>query len=168
MRKRRSRSRGSKGSTPGLATLLSSLLVVAIVLGGGAMGTASFSAGETPRGSSVDVTGDKQAALSLDTATSVQVNSTDPLVNVTNQLGQDVTVTVALRADSTEKGELVLDGARVGNSTSFSLAQGATQTVEIAVANDTSLAGGSIFFRVDASASGIDVAAPDRETQVVE
>lgn len=142
------------------------VLLVAFVLGGASMGATSFTAGDASRNSGVDVVSDDQGALALDVASAVHVNSTDPLVNVSNQLGQDVTVTVALRDDSDHVGDLVVDGANVGNSTSFALAQGETQTVEIEIPDDESLTDETASFSVDASGTGIEVTAANNSAPV--
>ncbi|QLG29872.1 hypothetical protein HUG10_19880 (plasmid) [Halorarum halophilum] len=132
------------------------------------MATASFTTADATRNSAVDVTSDELSAHSLDVASSVYINSTGPLVNVTNRLGQDVTITVALRSDSQHIGDLVVDGTVVGNATSFTLTKGATRTVDIEIPDDSSLSDETVYFSVDASAPGLEVTAPDRRASVNE
>lgn len=171
MRRRRSRRRGSRPLVPALVLVASVLLVVAAVFGSAGMGTASFSTGELTRSSAVNVTDDATAAHELSIADSVAPNATGELVTVTNHLGQDVTVTVTLRADSEAVGHLVVDDATVddatvGNSTSFSLARGASQTVELNISGDGSLPTETVYFHVNASGATIDVTSPDRSVPV--
>lgn len=163
---RYSRGRRSPRVLPWLLLVVGALLVTAAVVGSGGVGTASFDTAEADRGSTANVTGDEAGAHSLDVAAAVHVNSTEPLVNVTNHLGQQVTVTVTLREDSEHIGDLVVDGTVAGNSTSFTLSEGATQTVEIDIPDDSSLDTETVYFHANASGSGIEVTAPDRSAPV--
>lgn len=140
--------------------------MIAFVLGSGGMGTASFSTSDAPRENVVNVVSDESAAHSLDTASAVHINATDPLVNVTNQLGQGVTVTVTLRSDSTHIGDLVVGGTNDGNETTFTLAEQDTQTVKIKIPDDTSLTTETVYLRVSATAPDLEVSAPDRNASV--
>ena len=160
------RRRGPRITGTGLVLILSGVVVLAVVFGSGGMGTASFSTSEAPRGGSVNVVADESAAHALDVAPAVHVDSTDPLVNVTNLLGQDVTVTVQLRADSTDIGDLVVDGTNDGNETTFALAEKSTQTVKLTITNDSSLSTEIVYFHVYGSAPGVEVSAPDRNVPV--
>lgn len=163
---RRSRRRGSRTTIPGLILLAGGIVLIAFVLGSGGMGTASFSTADAPRNSSANVVSDESAAHSLDVASTVHINATDPLVNVTNRLGQDVTVTVTLRSDSTHIGDLVVDGTNDGNETTFTLAKQNTKTVKIMIPDDTSLTTETVYLHVYASAPGLEVSAPDRNASV--
>lgn len=158
--------RGPRTTTPGLLLIAGGIIIIAFVLGSGGMGTASFSTGEASRGNSVNVAADETAAHSLDVATAVHINATDPLVNVTNRLGQDVTVTVTLRSDSTHIGDLIVDGANHGDETTFALAEQQTKTVKIQIPDDTSLTTESVYLHVSATAPGLEVSAPDRNVSV--
>lgn len=160
------RRHGFRLSSTGLALIASGMVMLAVVFGGGGMGTASFSTADAPRSGSVNVVIDESAAHSLDVAAAVHIDSTDPLVNVTNQLGQDSTVTVQLRADSAHLGDLVVDGTNEGNETTFTLAEEHTKTVNITIPNDTSLTSEVVYFDVFASAPGLEVSAPDRNAPV--
>ena len=149
-------------------TVLLAVALVVVWIGGGGISAVSFTAGDVQRSAAADVTSDPLGAHAIDAASAVSVNATDPLANVTNRLGRGVTVTVRLRDDSTHVGDLVVDGTTVGNEATFALAQGATETVSIAVPDDSSLATESVYFHVNATASGIDVSAPGRRVEVNE
>lgn len=161
---RRRTRRRSESRSP-IITVSAILIVVALVVGV-SLPASSFTHGELPRSSGVNVTSDENAALGLDTAQTVYINDTSNLVTVTNQLGNDVTITVTLRDDSTHIGDLVVDGETHGNETSFSLARGSTETVRIQVPDDSSLADENAYFHVRASVSGLTVKALDRHAQV--
>lgn len=160
------RRRGPRVTHTGFALIVSGLILLSVVAGSGGLGAASFSTSDAPRSGSVDVVSDPTAALSMDVASSVHINSTDPLVTVTNQLAKSVTVTVELRDDSTHIGDLVLDGTVVGNTTTFTLAETNSQTVDITIENDSTLTSERVYFHVSGSASGIAVSAPDRNAEV--
>lgn len=164
----RSQRRGPRTTTPGLVLLAAGIVIIVFVLGSGGMGTASFSTADAPRGNSVNITADESAAHSLDVASAVHINATDPLVNVTNRLGQDVTVTVTLRSDSTHIGDLVVDGTNEGNDTTFTLVEQNTKTVKIKIPDDTSLTTETVYLHVSATAPDLEVNAPDRNAPVNE
>lgn len=166
MKRRRSRRRGSSVTLPVLVLFASGVLLVAFVLGGGGMGAASFTAADASRNSAVNVASDDQGALTLDVAPAVHTNSTDSLVNVTNHLGQDVSVTVTLRDDSDHVGDLVVGESNVNNTTTFSLAAGETKTVKIEIPDDDSLTDETVYFAVDASGTGLEVTTADNSTPV--
>jgi hypothetical protein len=87
-------------------------------------------------------------------------------VNVTNNLGREVTVTVTIRNDSTSKGDLVVDGTNRGNETSISLADGATETVRVEVPDDSSLTDEVLYFHVTATDPGLEVTANNRSVPI--
>lgn len=164
MSRRRTRRRGSRlWSALGVLALL---VLAGFVAGVGGVESAAFDSGTASRNAAVDVTADESGVHSLDTARAVHVDSTDPLVNVTNYLGQPVTVTVALGSDSTAVGDLVVDGVDENDRASFSLGRRATETVSIRIANDSSLVGETVYFHVNATATGLSVSAPNRNTPV--
>lgn len=163
---RRSRRRGSRSPIPALALVVGAVIIVAATFGSAGAGSASFDTAQVDRNGAVDVVDDVSAVHGLDTADAVHVNATEPLVNVTNRLDTDVTVTVTLRDDSTHIGDLVVDGTVVGNETSFALAAGATKAVEIEIPNDSTLDTETVYFHVNASGDGIEVTAPDRSVPV--
>jgi hypothetical protein len=141
------------------------VLLVVLVLGA-TLPAASFTEGHAPRGSDVAVASDENAALRLDTASAVYINETSDLVNVTNNLGREVTVTVTIRNDSTSKGDLVVDGTNRGNETSISLADGATETVRVEVPDDSSLTDEVLYFHVTATDPGLEVTANNRSVPI--
>jgi len=160
----RSRRRGGKSSS--LPLVVGIVLVCFLVVGGTGIKSTAFSTATTPRAATADVTIDEYGAHSMDTAQSVHVNSTEALVNVTNYLAQDTTVTVSLRDDSTQIGDLVVDGTNQGNTATFTLRESDTETVKITVPDDGSLVGETVYFHVNASATGLSVSAPDRSASV--
>lgn len=153
------RSRRRSGPRPwGLLVLAVAIALLAV----GGHGAGAFTTGAVDRSSTVDVTNDTAGVYGIDTATAVHVNATEPLVTLTNNFGRDVTVTVELRSDSTGKGDLVVGGTTYGDRVSFGLAAGDSRTVDVAVANDSTLAGETVYFHARASASGLYVTANDR------
>lgn len=160
-RRRRSRSRSGD-----LLAGLCCVLLVAVLVAGVSIPSESFSSGDLPRNSNVDVTGDVNAAHTLDTAQAVSINDTSHLVNVTNRLGRSVTVTVTIRSDSTHLGDLVVDGVDHGNETSFDLGRDGTENVLIRIPDDSSLTDETVYFHVNAAAPGLTVNAPDRGAPV--
>lgn len=163
MSRRRSRRRGRRtGWTKGLVVLL----VMGFVASMGGAHSAAFSTATTDRAASANVTTDESGAHTLDIAGSVHINATDPMVNVTNRLGDSVTITVTLTENSTAKGDLVVDGVNESDQASFSLSTGDTKRVELDVPDDSSLVGETVYFHVNASGGGIDVSAPDRSVPI--
>ena len=160
MSRRRTRSRATRRRW-----LLGLLLVTGAAVYGG-FSASAFSTGDVDRTAAADVTTDDSGACSIDAATAVHANSTERLVAVTNHLGRPVSVTVTLRDDSTHIGELVVDGSHTGDTASFDLSMGETQSVDIDVPDDDSLVGEEAFFHVEATDSGLDVAATDRSVPV--
>lgn len=159
MRQRDHPRRGSRA--PSVALVLTVLLLGSLVVPAG-----SFSTASVPRGTAIDVVSDSEGSHNLDVAGSVTVGQTDRLVTVTNNLGTDVTVVIRLRADSTEKGDLVIDGVSHGDEVSFSLATGSTRSVDLNVSSDQALDGEQVYFHANASGSGLTVEAPDRSTTI--
>lgn len=141
--------------------LIALLLVGSLVVPAGAFSTASVT-----RTSTFEVVPDSEGSHTLDVAESVTVGQTDRLVTVTNNLGTDVTVEVRLRSDSTEKGDLVVDGATSETRTSFQLAPGGTQSVNLNVTSDQTLDGERVYFHVNASGTGLTVDSPNRYTSI--
>lgn len=161
----RVRSRGRHGMLR--ITLLVGILLLGVVyLGGFGVESTAFRTGETHRGATADVSIDESGAHTLDTTQAVHINATEPLVNVTNRLGQDVTVTVTLADGSTDIGALVVDGVSEGDVATFTLIAGATQTVDLDIPDDESLVGRTVYFHVAASATGLDVNATNRSAPV--
>lgn len=161
-----SRGRRSPGRSSG-RTILAFALVLAAVLAvaHGAPGSSAFTTGVLGRGSSVPVADDANGLLGLDVAPSVRANATDTLVTVTDRVGHRASATVTLHAAASANATLVVNGTRVGDSATLSLADGANRTVDVAVdANAT--AGTTLGFDVTANGGGVTVTAPDRTTTV--
>jgi hypothetical protein len=128
-----------------------------VLFGVGAPG-AAFDAGDVDRAESADVVSDPDGAVALNVTTALQEGTSGQcLVRVTNDLGTDVTVTVSLRDDSTDLGDLQhsndLLGPESGEAVEFSLAAGSTSTVEMNTNGST--AGNVTYFHVEVSASGL-------------
>lgn len=157
----RSRRRGGSGSSWLLAVVLAALFLAA-----SGLGTAAFTTGSVDRNSAVDVAADTDGVYGIDLSSAVHTNSTERLVTLTNRLDRDVTVTVTLDADSTDRGDLVVDGTVAGNQTSFTLAAGSSQRVDVEVPDDDSLVGTSIAFHAEASADGLYVSAENRTVPI--
>ena len=160
--RRRSR-RGTNSST--LTCLCLVVAVLALAFGGGLEATA-FTTGLVDRQSAVDVVSDRDGALQIGTADHVRINSTTPLVNTTNRLGRSITLTITLRAETADRGDLVVDGVNYGDQVSLSLARAETANVDISVPDDKSLVGTDVRFDVRASASGIQISAADRRVPI--
>ncbi|WP_323676167.1 hypothetical protein [Halorubellus sp. PRR65] len=125
-----------------------------------------YTSGDAARHSDAAVTADDGAAHGLAVNDSVSVNASDRLVTVTNRLGREVTVTVALDPDSRDVGELVRDGASAGDTATFALAAGASEQVSIDVPDDGSLDGRDVVFDVTADDVGLWVNASNRSVPV--
>lgn len=141
-------------------------LIVVLLFGGAGLESTAFSTAQSPRDATADVTIDEAGAHTLDTTQAVHINGTEALVNVTNRLAQTVTVTVTLDGQSTDIGNLVVDGQSESDDVSFTLAKGATETVSLSVPDDESLVGRTVYFHVNAKATGLDVNAPNRSAPV--
>lgn len=163
---RRTRRRSRAGS----GTSWTAVVLFLVVLGGIAHGgsidpvTSAFTSGETSTSGSMEVTVDERGIHALDPSAGVPTGSTAPLVNVTNRLGRDVRVTVAVRNGSA--GRLVVDGIDRGDSVTFPLREGVTRQIRILVPDDDSLVGTSVRFDVVARAPGLTASAPNRSVPV--
>ncbi|WP_128081366.1 hypothetical protein [Haloferax sp. ATB1] len=141
-------------------------VVIVVLVGASVVPSSSFTATQVDRGATFSVVADSQAILGLDVPPTVTVNRTTRLVTVTNDLGTDVSVEVVLRADSTDKGDLVIDNTTVGDTAGISLSTGESQAVYIDVVSDPTLDGEQIYFGVNASGTGLTVTAPDRSVSI--
>lgn len=157
----RSRRRTGSNTLLTLAVVATVMLVV-----GGSLGTAAFTTGSVGRTSDIGVASDVSGLYGIDTAPAVHTNTTEPLVDLTNRFGQDVTVTVTLRSDSTDTGDLVVDGTSTGDQATFTLGQGETRQIDLAVHNDSALGGRTVYFHIEASAPGLYVSAQDRTVPI--
>jgi len=160
MARRRSRRRG------GGRWLVVVGLVFALLTLSGIPPSASFSMGDTARGSEINVADDPSAVLGLDNHSAMQTGETCKLVDVTNGFDTTVTVTVTLRADSEKYGNLTLGSGREGNETSFSLEADATQRVGLETKNESSFDGDDVYYHVNATATSLDVVAMDRYSTI--
>lgn len=138
MSRRRSRSRGSRNSTPGpsgLTYVLVGVLVVAVVGAAAVLPATSFSAVQLERNNPVDVVNDRDGVLGLNTASTLEKNQRAQLVEVTNRLGIDnveVTVSLADQSDGTlhVPGGNGFAGNINGPEVVFHLDEGQSQRVE--------------------------------------
>lgn len=161
----RRRPRSPRESRSRILTVCGVVLVVLVVVGA-TLPAASFTRSQADRSSAVSVANDDNAVLSLDTASEVTINGTSDLVNVTNGFGQSVTLTVSIRSDSTDEGDLVVDGTNHGDEVSLSLADGATETIRVEVPDDSTLTDEVLYFHVAASAPGLEVTANNRSVPI--
>ena len=161
--RRRSRSRGPR-RTYWIAVVVAMSIVAAAA--GGGVEAGAFSTAGVDRPASIDVTSDPAGVLGVDVATSVRVNATDPLVNLTNRLGRPATVTVELRSASADRGDLVVNGRNEGDRVSMTLDRGESVRIDASVPDNSSLVGESIRFDVRGSATGLRVSANDRSVPI--
>jgi hypothetical protein len=161
----RGRPRSPRESRSRLLTVCGAALLVVVVVGA-TLPAASFTQSGADRGSAVSVASDDNAVLRLDTASEVTINGTSDLVNVTNGLGQPVTLTVSIRSDSTDEGDLVVDGTNYGDEVSLSLGEGATETIRVDVPDDSTLTDEVLYFHVAASDPGLEVTANNRSVPI--
>jgi len=129
----RRRSRGD-GPPKGKGLLLVGLVVLLV------MGTAppvlSFDSATVERQSSINVTGDGDAIVGLVTTDELTAGTEGPLVNTTNAVGSEVTVTLTLQNRS--KGILTSETAQ-GEEVQFALGTGATENISIDLNCDASV-----------------------------
>lgn len=145
-----------------VALLVTGLLVSTVGPPSGA-----FDAGTVNRSSAIGVADDPDGVQQLDVTTALASGSENCLVEVTNRFGQDVTVTVSLRDDSTTYGTLnvSVDGRTVsGDTVEFALPAGTAQTVEMDVEPGT--AGNTTAFDVTATGDGLDASTPNRQAPI--
>lgn len=166
MARRRSRTRTRGRDGPGGWTGL--LVALAVVIAASGPATVAVTTGQGDRQESVDVVGDTSGVQRLNVTTELEEGVENCLVEVTNHLGQEVTVAVTLRDDSRQYGKLkvtLLDTVKEGDSVEFTLADGDTQTVKMDV--DAGSAGNTTYFHVNSSATGIYAETRDRSAPIV-
>ena len=161
--RRRSRSRDSGHPLGSAAVVVVAILAVAA---GGGVEAGAFSTASLDRTSSIDVTSDPDGTLGVDAAPSVHTNATEPLANFTNRLGRTATVTVELRATSTDRGDLVVNGRNEDDRVSVTLDRGESARIDVSVPDDGSLVGEAIRFDVRGSAAGFQVSINDRSVPI--
>lgn len=123
---------------------------------------ASYTSSSLDRSASNDVVDDPTGAVGLDVAESVRANSVEPLVEVTNNFGFDLSVTVALQ--NPDDGVLYLDGDDFGDQHTFTVPAGDIRTIDIDVSNQAGQQW-QVYFDVTASANGFTFSANDRFTE---
>lgn len=160
MTARRSRTRSVRG-LQGSLILLAVLLVAVTVFP-----AAAYSTGDAGRGVTVSVADDPDALLAIETAASVRTGHVDRLVVVTNGLGRGATVTVSLTPEAASKGELVIDGARVGDTYSATLSHSEGFALDIDIPADSSDVGDDIVFDVTAETASARMSAPGRRVPI--
>ncbi|WP_267641123.1 hypothetical protein [Haloarchaeobius amylolyticus] len=165
MTRRRRRGPGRESGAWLKALVVVCWLVVALAHWQGAI-AAGYETADVSRSTGVDVVADTDAVTGIDPNGSVHVNATDRLVTVSNRFGQSVTVTVALRSNSTDIGDLVVGGTTVGDSATVDLASGSDVVVEISIPDDASLVGREVRFDVRAQTTGLYTNASNRSVPV--
>ncbi|WP_254534838.1 hypothetical protein [Halomarina litorea] len=145
---------------------LCGLVLIGVLVVSASLPAASFTQGEASRGANLNVVGDTNGALKINSSKSVYINDTSDLVTITNHLGRDVTITVTLRNDSIPIGDISAGSVNYSNETTFTVAQGTAETVQIKIPDDSSLTDEIVYFHITASAPGLTVKALDREVQV--
>lgn len=143
------------GGRPGLLSIVLALAVLAT-----AVPAASFTLGTHPRPASSNVVDDIDGTLGLDVATSVRQKRVQRLVTVTNRLGVSVSVTVAVT--NSNQHVLYLDGVEQGTQATFTLADGASQQVDVEAHSSEDF----VVFDVTASAADVTVNANGRSVEV--
>lgn len=158
-------SRRDRGDGPSTPTLVAVLLVVGVLVGPGPIGLQAFSTGGVDRPHSLATVGDGSGGVSLDPYEGMQSGDTCKLVDVTNAVGSHLDLTVTLRSDSTDFGNLTVGNGDEGNGVSFSLAVDATQRVEIQLASNLE-DGTTVYFHVNATSAPVDFTGTDRYSTV--
>jgi len=159
--RRHTRSRGPSGRALTAALVITVLVAVAI----GGAGTGAFATADVERGSALPVATDEAGVAGLDVSASVAANDTSRLVTVTNALDAPASVTVSLHENARDDADLVVDGATVGDEATVSLAPGASDSVDVRVASNTTL--DTVAFDVTATGErGVTVSAPDRSATI--
>lgn len=136
--------------------VIATLLLLGLTLPSGAISLA-----ELPRGTVLDVANDPSGILGLTVYSCVDKNTIDPLVDVTNHFQSTTSVTVSL-VDGT-LGTLHV-GGQSGDTVTFSLGAGATDTVDF----ETTVGGPwpkYLEFNVDATSSATTITAT-RSSQI--
>lgn len=166
--RRRRRSRSRKQGDGRFRDKTPLLIVIAVVIAVIAPSAAGAVTGRAGRQASVDVVSDIDGVQGLNVTSELESGSENCLVEVTNHLGQEVTVTVALHDDSTQYGTLnvSLPGAvKEGDTVEFALSNGDTQAVKMNVNSGT--AGNTTNFHVNSSATGIYAETLNRSAPIV-
>jgi hypothetical protein len=123
-----------------------------IVLGAaaGILSTKAFSTVGVPRGVDIGVASPENALLGIDARGPVKKNSREPMVQLTNNTDNTLSITVTL--DDCSDGTIYDNAGGSGCSVTFSLASGNTDFVDIQASFV-----GTIPFSVSASSAGFDI-----------
>ncbi|MGZ0748543.1 hypothetical protein [Haloparvum sp. AD34] len=155
------RDRGG-GST---LSLIAVVLAAGLLVGPGPVAVEAFSTGGVDRQGSLTTVGDGSGGATLDPYHGMQSGEQCKLVDVTNSLGTDLSVTVSLRSDSTGYGNLTIGNGDEGDEVTFSVGVGATQRVDIQLATNLD-DGTKVFFHVNATSAPVEFAGTDRYSTV--
>lgn len=117
--------------------------------------TVAFDAAVLERESGAEVAADEHGVLSLDVAADVHTGTTERLVNTSNDLASDVSVTVTVTGAATDYGDLILDGTNVGDSTTYTLVSGDAQRVDFQTVCDGGIVGEDVTFNVSVEGDGL-------------
>ncbi len=155
MSRRRSQRRDRRRGGRAWVRLLVLVLLCSSVVGIALDGTAAFDAAALEREPGADVVTDENGVLSLDVAADVHTGTTENLVDTSNSLDSDVSVTVRVTGAATDYGDLVVDGTNVGDSTTFTLTSGDAQQVEFQTVCDSGVVGEAVTFNVSVDGDGL-------------
>lgn len=146
-------------------TLIAVVLVAGLLVGPGSIGLEAFSVGGLDRQGSLTTVGDGSGGATLDPYHGMQSGEQCKLVDVTNSLGTELSVTVSLRSDSTGDGNLTTGNGNAGDDVTFSLGVDATQQVEIQLESNLD-DGTKVYFHVNATSAPVELSATDRYSTV--
>lgn len=149
----------------GTLSLIAVVLVAGLLVGPGPVGLEAFSTGGVDRQGSLTTVGDGAGGATLDPYHGMQSGEQCKLVDVTNSLGTDLSVTVSLRSDSTGYGNLTIGNGDEGDDVTFSLGVGATQRVDIQLATNLD-DGTKVYFHVNATSAPVEFTGTDRYSTV--
>jgi hypothetical protein len=159
MGRRRSRRRGSGG--PSRRTVLGGLGLGLAGIGGAslAIGTGAYDSVDANRTTNVSTVADPDAIVGLLIEDEVQKNTRELLADITNDTGEDLSITFSL--DDPGKGTLYGPDGGSGDSVTFSLADTNTKSVDMEASVD-----GTISFTITASSNDFEFDAT-RQTEAV-
>lgn len=156
------RSRRRSGSR---AARTAVLLVAALLVLQGPVGLVAYTSGQVERLPGLAVVGDRNGGIDIYPHHKMNSGETCTLADLTNNLDTDLTVTVSLREDSTQYGNLTLGSGSLGNETTFTLAAGASEKVGIELGTDI-VDGTKVYFHVNATSEPVGLNATDRYSTV--
>ena len=154
--RKRSRSRKRRGDGPPYLAILLAVGAVFVLLPT-VFNSAAFTAVDLGRSGSIDVVADENGALTLDAVTAVSVGNRERLFTLTNRLNQSASVTASITGGSAT----LYTGTQSGSTVSFSLAKGASRTVDVQAGGT---GGDTIDYEIQATGSGM-TATVDRSVQ---